>query len=306
MAINTIQYAQLLQKKLDEQIVVQSTSGWMEANAGLVQYDGGREIKVPSLSTTGLTDYDRDNGFTHGAVTLSHETLTMTMDRGATFQLDAMDVNESGFLASATTVAGEFQRTMVIPEIDAYRYSKIYALAKANSRVADAYTPEASTMLSALRNDIAAIQDVVGEDVPLVITMSVKAANVLDYVSDISRSISVVDFKQGGINLKVKSIDEIPIRKVPSARMKTAYLFKDGVTPGQENGGFEPASGAKDINWIITPSNVPIAVSKTDKLRIFAPDVNQQADAWKIDYRKYHELWITKNKMNTVMVNIGV
>ena len=101
MAINTIQFATLLQQKLDEQVTVQSTSGWMESNAGLVQYDGGKEIKVPSLSTTGLTDYDRDAGFTaQGKVTLSRETLTMTQDRSATFQLDAMDVNESGFLAN--------------------------------------------------------------------------------------------------------------------------------------------------------------------------------------------------------------
>ena len=306
MAINTIEFAALLQKKLDEQVVAQSTSGWMEANAGLVQYDGGKEIKVPSISMDGMGDYDRDLGFAQGAVTLSHETLTMTMDRGRTFLLDAMDVNESGFLANATAVAGEFQRTKVIPEIDAYRYSKIYALAKASNRVSDAYTPEKATLLDALRADIAAIKDIVGDDIPLVITMPVPVGTMLDAVPDISKSISVVDFKQGSVNLKVKALDEIPIRRVPSARMKTAYIFKDGKSSGQENGGFEAAGGAKSINWIITPQNVPIAVSKTDKLRIFAPDVNQQADAWKIDYRKYHELWMTKNKMNTVMVNIGV
>lgn len=305
MAINTIQYAQLLQKKFDEQVVAQSTSGWMEANAGLVQYSGGSEIKVPSISLNGMGDYDRDAGFVQGGVTLTHETLTMTMDRGRTFQLDAMDVDESGFLANATAVAGEFQRTKVIPEIDAYRYSKIYALAEANSRVADAYTPAKATLLDALRADIAAIKDIVGDDIPLVITMPVPVGTMLDTVPDISKSISVVDFKQGTVNLKVKALDEIPIRRVPSARMKTAYIFKDGKTSGQEDGGFAPAGGAKSINWIITPQNVPIAVSKTDKLRIFAPDTNQTADAWKIDFRKYHDLWITKNKMSTVMVNIS-
>lgn len=306
MAINTIEFATLLQQKLDEQVIAQSTSGWMEANAGQVIYNGGKEIKVPSLSMNGMGDYDRDSGFVQGAVTLTHETLTMTQDRGRTFQIDAMDVNESGFLANATAVAGEFQRTKVIPEIDAYRYSKIYALANANSRVAAAYTPAKATLLDALRADIAAIKDVVGDDIPLVITMPVPVGSMLDTVPDISKSLSVVDFRQGSVNLKVKALDEIPIRRVPSSRMKTAYVFKDGVSSGQEDGGFEAAGGAKQINWIISPQNVPIAVSKTDKLRIFAPDVNQQADAWKIDYRKYHELWITKNKMSTLMVNIGV
>lgn len=306
MAINTIQFATLLQQKLDEQVTAQSTSGWMEANAGQVKYNGGKEIKVPSISTSGLADYNRDSGYVQGSVTSSYETFTMTQDRGRKFSIDAMDVDESGFIVNATSVIGEFQRDNVIPEIDAYRYSKIYALAKANNRVATAYDPVKTTLLDALRADIAAIQDIVGDGTPLVITMAQTVASVLDAVSDISKHITVSDFKQGSVNFKVKALDEIPIRRVPSARMKTEYLFKDGTTSGQESGGFAPTENAKQINWIICPQRVPLAVSKTDKMRIFAPDVNQQADAWQVVYRKYHDLWITKNKMNTVMVNIAV
>lgn len=303
MAINTIEFATLLQQKLDEQVVAQSTSGWMEANAGQVIYSGGREVKVPSISLNGLGDYDRDNGFVQGAVTFGYETLTMTQDRGRTFSLDAMDVDETNFVMNATAVAGEFQRTKVIPEIDAYRYSKLHAIAKNGSRLAAAYSPAKATLLDALRADITAIRDIVGESVPLVITMAETVGAVLDAVPDISKSISVVDFKQGSVNLKVKALDEIPIRRVPSARMKSAYVFYDGKTPGQEAGGFVPDTGAVQINWIICAQNTPVAVSKTDKLRIFTPDVNQTKDAWKIDCRKYHDLWLTKNKYNTLMVN---
>ena len=305
MAINTLEYAQLLQTKLDEQVVAQSTTGWMEANAGQVKYTGGKEVKVPSISTSGLADYDRDNGFVQGSVNLSYETLTMTQDRGRTFTLDAMDVDESGFLANATAVIGNFQRQRVIPEIDAYRYSKICSYAQNNNRLSDAYTPDKATLLDALRADIAAIQDEIGEDTPLVITMSHKAGTILDSVSDISKHISVVDFKQGNVNLKVKALDELPIRRVPSARMKSAYIFNDGTTSGQEGGGFTAAEGAKDINWIICARTTPIAVSKTNKIRIFEPDKNLDMDAWKIDFRKYHELWMLKNQLNTLIVNCG-
>ena len=34
MAINTLEMAKLYQKKLDERMIVDATSGWMEANAG--------------------------------------------------------------------------------------------------------------------------------------------------------------------------------------------------------------------------------------------------------------------------------
>ncbi len=49
----------------------------------------------------------------------------MTQDRGRKFLLDAMDVNETNFVASAGTVMGEFQRLHVAPEVDAYRISKV-------------------------------------------------------------------------------------------------------------------------------------------------------------------------------------
>ena len=105
--------------------------------------------------------------------------------------------------------------------------------------------------------------------------------------------------------MKVKSIDgQHPIIRVGSARMKTSYLFKDGKTVDQESGGFAPGVDAKDINWIICPRTTPIAVSRTDKVRIFDPETYQKANAWAVDYRKYHDLWIPSNKLNTIKVNI--
>ena len=86
--------------------------------------------------------------------------------------------------------------------------------------------------------------------------------------------------------------------------MKTAYTFYDGKSSGQTAGGFVAAAGAKNINWIITPMYAPIAVNKTDKIRIFDPNINQDADAWKLDYRKYHDLWIMDEALKICRVNI--
>ena len=86
--------------------------------------------------------------------------------------------------------------------------------------------------------------------------------------------------------------------------MKTEYLFKDGVTSGQEAGGFAPTENSKSINWIITPRKAPIAVSKTDKMRIFDPETNQKARAWAMDYRKFHDIWIPARKVEQCFVNV--
>jgi len=305
MPINTLAYATIFQQALDKQMVALATSGWMEENAGQVKYNGGAEVKIPKLSLQGLADYDRDDGFVQGSVTLEYQTFTMTQDRGRTFQLDAMDVDETGFVANATTVMSEFQRVHVVPEVDAYRYSKIFALANTAGNVTTGYAPDAKDILAKLKEDIAAVEDVAGELSDLVITMSVPAANVLDQCDQLRRVLDVTDFTKGGVTTKVKSLDGVPIIKVPSNRMKTAYVIKDGTSTGQEAGGFAPAEGAKQINWIICRKTAPIAISKTEKVRIFEPNVNQKADAWKLDYRKYHDLWIPANRLAAVRVNIG-
>lgn len=305
MAINTLQYSQQFQTVLDAQMLASATSAFMEANAGQVKYDGGDTVHIPEISMQGLAKYDRDEGFNQGSVTLKFNPYKMTQDRGRTFQLDSMDVNETNFVATAGTVMGEFQRTQVIPEIDSYRYSKIAALATAENKVTTGFTPAVATILEKLEGEITDIQDVVGEDEGLIIVMSTKLRTILNNADKFNRYLNVAEFKNGSVNTTVKSFNDIPILGVPSARMKTAYVFNDGKTANQQAGGFKADTGAKDINWIIMPQRAPIAVSKTDKVRVFTPDINQKADAWKIDYRKYHDLWIPKNRFAAIRVNTG-
>lgn len=305
MPVNTLQYSQQFQTVLDAQMLAGATSSFMEANAGQVKYDGGDTVHIPEISMQGLAKYDRDEGFNRGSVTLKFTPYKMTQDRGRTFSLDAMDVNETNFVATAGTVMGEFQRTQVIPEIDAYRYSKIAALATAKNRTTAAFTPTAANILEKLEADITEIQDVIGEDEGLVIVMSTKLRTILNNADKFNKYLDVTQFRAGVVDTKVKSFNEIPILGVPSARMKTAYVFADGKTANQQDGGFKADTAAKDINWIIMPQRAPIAVSKTDKVRVFDPDTNQSGDAWKIDYRKYHDLWIPEQRFASIRVNTG-
>ena len=305
MPVNTLQYSQQFQTVLDAQMLAGATTAFMEANAGQVKYDGGDTVHIPEISMQGLAKYDRDNGFNQGSVTLKFNPYKMTQDRGRTFQLDAMDVNETNFVATAGTVMGEFQRTQVIPEIDSYRYSKIAALATAENKVTSGFTPTATTILEKLEEEITNIIDVVGENEPLIVVMSTKLRTMLNNSDKFNKFLDVTTFKNGAVDTNVKSFNGVPILVAPSARLKTQYVFNDGTTANQQAGGFKADTGAKDINWIIMPQNAPIAVSKTDKVRVFTPEINQKADAWKIDYRKYHDLWIPKNRFAAIRVNTG-
>ena len=237
---NVFEYASVFQSELDKAAVEQATSGWMELNDKLVRYNGGAEVKIPSMDMDGLADYDRDKGFVEGSVNLKWETKEMTQDRGRQFTFDENEVNETNFVVTAAQVMGEFQRTKVIPEIDAYRYSKIASLCIAKERAGYEYTPTENDILKKLYYDIAAVQDVVGDETPLVITMARPVAAILDMSSTLSKSLSVMDFKQGDVTVKVKSLNgEFPIIRVGSGRMKTSYQFYDGTTSTQERAALQ-------------------------------------------------------------------
>ena len=293
---NTIEYAKVFQKELDKQVLEGSTSGWMEENASQVIYNGGSEIKLPKMSLQGLGSYSRGDGYVSGAVTYAYETFTLTQDRGRRFRIDAVDVDESGFGLAAANVAAEFQRTKVIPEIDAYRYSKLAAAAG----IRETYTPDKSTVMSDLLAQLCAVRDVTGDEGDVVIAMSRPVYDKLMLSGEISYAVESSSFTQGGLEFSVKSINGVPIIPVPSARMKTAFTIK---TDG--DGGFEAASDAGDINWLICPRTAPIAISKTDNVKIITPENNQFADAWDIDYRKYHDLFVPDNKKAVIAVSIS-
>lgn len=306
MAINTLATATNFQKALDVLAVREAVTGWMEANAGQVKYTGGAEVKIPKMSVQGLGDYDRDNGYLMGSATLEYETKKMTQDRGRKFQLDSMDVDETNFVTTASSVMGEFQRTKVIQEIDAYRLSKI-ATEAINANVAGmvqyGYTPGAAntSALRKVKEGIAAIRDL-GYDGPLVVHAT--DSFILELELELANKISTVNFKKGGIITKVPAVDEVPIIPTPANRLVTAIKLNDGKTSGQEKGGFEKGATAKDINFEIMPLKTPVAISKQDKMRIFDPNTNQKADAWAMDYRRFHDLWILENKVNSIYVSI--
>ena len=107
----------------------------------------------------------------------------------------------------------------------------------------------------------------------------------------------VSDFKKGELCTKVRTINDVAILPVSNERMKTAYTFYDGVTSGEEAGGFVPTSTAKTIGMLVLPKKAASLVKKTEKIRTFTPDQNQDADAYKLDYRAYYDVFV-KNSMS--------
>ena len=99
-------------------------------------------------------------------------------------------------------------------------------------------------------------------------------------------------------NRNYGSYDDMEIVRVPSKRFNTAVTLLDGETDGQAIGGYT-ASG-KAINFMIIHPSAVLQITKHAKLRVFEPDTNQSADAYKVDYRLYHGCDVYENKSNLI------
>lgn len=109
---------------------------------------------------------------------------------------------------------------------------------------------------------------------------------------------------ENGVNREVETYNGMRIIRVPKNRFNTAITLLDGVTSGQEAGGYTvPASTSYPINFLMVHPSAVAQVVKHVIPRIFSPEVNQLADAWKVDYRIYHDNWVLDNKVKGIYLH---
>lgn len=298
MAINNLEFCEKLTGELDKLFVQGPVTGFLADNVLRSKFVGAKTVLLPEMELSGLGDYDRDTGFIKGTVTVSNQPYTLAMDRARSFQLDREDEDETGIAGLAGQVLGEFVRTKVVPEVDAYCLSKLAGLAVTKGHTVDGVP--ATEAVKLFTEACAAVQNEIGFDEPLVCFVNPMMWTAIQNSPELSRQITVSEFKKGDITTEVKSINGVAILPVADGRMKSAYTFYDGATSGEEAGGFVPSASAQNIGLIVMPKRGASLVKKTERVRTFAPDQNQAADAYKFDYRTYYDLIVRNSVADSV------
>lgn len=292
MSINSIENTTRYTAELDKMFAQKSATGFFADSTLATKFVGAKTVIIPDVNFQGLADYDRDTGFSRGAITVSNASYTMAMDRARSLQIDREDMDETGIANLAGQILGEYVRTKVVPECDAYVLSKLAGLAQSR---ANTLNGDASAPLETLINLINEVQAVVGYDEELVAFIDSYVYAAMQNSSEISNMITVSDFKQGEVNLKVKSLNGVALIPVVSERMKTAYTFQNNAA-----GGFVPADNARSIYMLVCPKKGAHLVKKTENMRIFTPEQNIDADAYKFDYRIYYDVFVAKSGLDAV------
>lgn len=295
---NTIAYAEKYTSALDKALVQKPVTGMFTDNALRAKFMGGKVVYIPDVDMQGLGNYDRTTGFVDGTVDVAFTPYELKMERSRSFSIDSQDADEGGVGDLAGQVLGEFMRTKVAPEVDAYVLSKLAGLA-VNADQTITGTPETEA-LKMLQSGILQAQDAAGYGEELVAFVDSTVWAAICNTSELSKQLVVSNFSKGGVDTIVKSFNGVSLHPVQSALMKSAYTFYDGKTDGQEAGGFVPTDTAKSVGMLILPKRAASLVKKVEKTRMYSPQENQQADAWKIDTRLYYDCFVKKSMLGTL------
>ena len=285
---NTIQLAQVYTNLLDEVYQNSSLTAVLESDATLSRAGANaNEIVIPKLSMDGLADYDRNSGYTNGNVDLSWETVKFNYERGRSFKVDNMDNEETQNIAFGR-LAGEFIRTKVVPELDAFRFSTYAGIPNVGTATGSLATGEA--VIGALRTATSEMDEaeVPMEDRHLFITPTLYG---LVQDLDTTKSKEVLN-RFADVTL------------VPQSRFYTAIDLYDGKTDNtsssganEKPGGYVKATAGKDINFMIIHKPALIQYTKHTVSKVITPEENQTADAYKFPYRAYGLADVYENKV---------
>ena len=280
---NVIELAKKFIPMMDEVYKLSSLTAVLDGAAELAQQGANaNELIIPKLDMQGLGDYNRNSGYVSGDVTLTNETVKCNFDRGRMFTVDYLDNLESAGIAFGR-LSGEFIRTKVVPELDAFRFATYASVSGISKVTAGATLADGAAVVAALRSAVSEMDE---DEVPQTERYLFITPTLLGMVQDMdtTKSREVLHNFAGTV-------------KVPQTRFYTAIEQLDGTTGGEEAGGYKKGTGAANINFMIIHKAAVIQFQKHVAPKIITPEQNQMADAYKFGYRNVGIADVYENKV---------
>lgn len=261
-------------------------------NDARYKWTGANTIQIPSLSTTGRVDGDRD---TIGTATRNYnnawEPKTLQNHRKWGTLVHPMDVDETNHVASIQNITQVMNEEQKFPEMDAYLVSKVYADWIAAGGTADTTAITTANVLAIFDTYMTAMDEanVPGTGRILYVTPAIKT--MLKQAKEITRSVQNGD---SAINRAVRSLDEVQIESVPSVLMKTVYDFTIGWKAG---------IGAKQIHMLLIHPSAVITPEKYAFAQLDAPSAGSEGKYVYFE-ESYDDVFVLNKRKGAIMFNI--
>lgn len=278
---------------LDEIYTTESRTAILDTASERVQFTGANTVNLYTLSTMGMGNYDRNAGFVPGDVNGSWVPYVLETDRGRSYMVDALDNDETLGMAFGSLLS-TVERQHVIPEVDAFRFAE-YASGAAVSQVVSATISTGAAAVAAVDAATVALDNA---EVPYEGRILFVSPALYGYLkAGITRMVMNGD---RNVNYNVDMYNDMRVISVPQGRFNTAITLA-APTASNAAGGFTATGDS--INFMIVHPTAVMQVMKHYVPRFFSPQVNQEADAWKLNLRFAHGAWVLSNKTNGIYVH---
>ena len=214
---------------LDEVYKEASLTGVLDGAAELAQAGANAdELIIPMMEMSGLANYNRASGYVQGDVVLTQQTVKCNFDRGRMFSVDSLDDAETAGIAFGR-LSGEFIRTRVVPELDAFRLAKYASFSGVEVTAGALSTRE--DVVEALRACVTHMDD---REVPYDGRVLFILPGLRGLIEDLDTT------KSRAVLARFSQVISVPQTRMYSAITQTAS-------------GYQKAQGAKDLSFLCVP-----------------------------------------------------
>ncbi len=278
---------------LDEIYKQDSKSAILDTANQFVNFTGANTVNIFNLTTVGMGNYDRNAGFVPGDATGTWQPYVLETDRGRSYMIDVLDNDETLGMAFGSLLS-TVERQHVIPEVDAFRFAQYASGAAAGNVKTETLSAGAATIAS-IDGATVALDDA---EVPYEGRILFVSPAVYGLIkAGITR---MVMNGENNVNYAVEIYNDMRIIRVPQPRFNTSITLAN---PSTSSGAGDYTAAGDAINYMIIHPSAVLQVMKHYVPRIFSPEVNQEADAWKLNMRFAHGAWVLSHKTNGIYVS---
>lgn len=292
-----LKYAETFAPALEQKYAKELASFELFQSNKQVKFIDAQTIKLPSITLSGYKDHTRGSlGFNQGTITNEWEPKKLAHDRSIEFVIDPMDVDETNKTVSIGNVQNTLEEEQTIPEKDSYVFSKLYDEATTYAANGATISTEALTAENILEQFDSAMEKMDEAGVPgagRLLYVTPKVNKLLKEAKDIQRVMGVTG--EGSVKRSIYDLDDVKIKVVQSARLKSKYNFTEGCVA---------ADDAKQINFILVHPTAVIARDKYSYINAFEPgEDSRTADNYLLQSRFYMDAFLVKNRANGIYIN---
>lgn len=241
-----------------------------------VKFINNKTIEIPSLSTTGRVNGDRDSiGTFSRNFDNAWETKTVSNHRTWGTLVHPRDIDETNQVASIANITKVFNEEQKFPEMNAYAISRIYEL-KNGQETITALNKGTVTKDNVLTYFDTMMDTMDEKGVPSagrILYVDTYTKTLIDTAKESARYLSATDEE---VKRRLSRIDEVTIKSVPTKFMKTAYKFYEGNESSGQNNGYAVASGAKDVKMLLIHLSAVIPAVNYEFAQLESPSALSQ------------------------------